>query len=184
MHRTIAMVLLAVLCGCSLAPQQPGVVTDRRPVSLFGPSWRWTDEQGEEVSFSRWRGSPLVVTAIFTSCTVRCPLTVEKLHLLDRGLHRRGIEGQFFLVTLDPQNDDRARLQRFKETRHLPPSWHMLRGSRQQTLELGRWLGVRAIYDSGHIDHDVRIAVFDAGGRLVRSFGGWDFDENTAVAVR
>jgi hypothetical protein len=44
-------------------------------------------------------------------------------------------------------------------------------------------LGVRATYDDEHIDHDVRIAVFDARGRLVRDFAGWDFDADQVVAA-
>ena len=50
-----------------------------------------------------------------------------------------------------------------------------------QTRALARMLGLRAVYEEGHIDHDVRIAVFDAAGRLVRTFVGWDFDEDQAA---
>jgi protein SCO1 len=135
------------------------------------------------VTLAQWRGVPLVVTAVFTSCTSRCPLTVEKVREVDAAFHRRGIPTQVLLVTLDPRTDDPGRLERFKEGRHLPEAWHFLRGSLDDTRELGRMLGVHAIYDDGHIDHDVRIAIFDASGRLVRDYAGWDFDADGATKL-
>jgi len=36
-------------------------------------------------------------------------------------------------------------------------------------------------YDTGHIDHEVRIAVLDGSGKMVRKFAGWSFDADEAV---
>jgi protein SCO1 len=178
MRWAIVAAVLFAAAGCAeLTPGDPRVALFERP-------WRWTDERGGDVRFAQWRGSPLIVTLFFTSCTTRCPLTIAKLHALDAALRRKGMTAQFALVTLDPQNDDPARLLRFKESRHLPESWHLLRGGPDETREIGRALGVRALRDDGHIDHDVRIAIFDQGGRLVRAFSGWDFDEDQATAAR
>jgi protein SCO1 len=127
---------------------------------------------------------PLVVTAIYTSCTERCPLTVEKLKRVDEAFRRHHVDDQVVLVTLDPERDTVERLRRFKAARNMPPSWHLLRGDLEQTREVARSLRLSAVYDDGHIDHDVRIAVFDRDGRLVRSFEGWSFDENDALVVK
>jgi protein SCO1 len=182
--RRLAIVLPLVFVGCGQATAPVAPEAASPGASLFERPWRWTDERGSEVAFSRWRGAPLIVTAVYTSCTERCPLTVEKLRKVDDAFRRSGIDGQIVLVTLDPAQDTLERLQRFREARHLPSSWHTLRGSLEETRELGRLLRVRATYDDGHIDHDVRIAVFDHDGRLVRNFEGWDFDENDAVVAR
>ena len=174
----LVLVLLSLAaCAQPVSPAAPG----RHGVDLFGRPWRWTDERGDAVAFSQWRGAPLVVTAIFTSCTARCPLTVEKLRDVDAAFRRRGTPRQFLLVTLDPRTDNPARLLRFKQERHLPDAWHLLRGNLDDTRAFGRMLGVRAIYDDGHIDHDVRIAVFDGARRLVREYAGWDFNPNQAA---
>jgi protein SCO1 len=174
----LAMGLPAIL-GC--APLSAPTAAVGRDAPLFAQPWRWTDERGAEVTFAAWRGVPLVVAPFFTSCTTRCPLTLEKLRDVDEAFRRKGVLGQFVLVTLDPATDSSERLARFKATRHLPDAWHILRGSLDDTRALGRSLGVRAMYDDGHIDHDVRIAVFDGAGRRVRDFGGWDFDPDQAV---
>jgi cytochrome oxidase Cu insertion factor (SCO1/SenC/PrrC family) len=183
-----ARVLLALsavaLPACSEAFASTGAEAPGPPVRLFDRPWRWTDEKGADVVFSRWRGAPLIVTAVYTSCTERCPLTVEKLRRVDDALRRRKIDTQVVLVTLDPDHDTLERLQHFKESRNVPASWRLLRGGLEETRELARMLRVRAIYDDGHIDHDVRIAVFNGEGLLVRSFTGWDFDDNDAIVAK
>ena len=183
MRRAVAItphLLLALLVvACAPASVSAGAVGATSV--LFEPPWRWTDEQGTAVTFSQWRGDPIVVTAIFTSCTTRCPLTIEKLEKLDAALRKKGKRAQFALVTIDPQNDDPARLLRFKQSHHLPESWHMLRGGIEQTRDLCRMLGVHAIVDDSHIDHNVRIAIVDSTGQIVRNFAGWDFDEDRAA---
>jgi protein SCO1/2 len=179
-RRALAAAVPFVLFSCAEVPATVGLST-AAPAHAYGGDWHWTDESGAEVTFSRWRGAPLVVTAVYTSCTTRCPLTIAKLRALDEAFLRKGLHGQFALVTLDPQTDDSARLRRYRDSRHLPPAWHMLHGGIEETRQFGRMMGVRAVYDDGHLDHEVRIAIFDRAGRLVRNFVGWNFDENEAA---
>ncbi len=150
---------------------------------LLDPSETWTDEAGHETRLADLLGEPVVLAPFFASCTVLCPLTVEKVRKLDQALRRKNIAARIVLVTLDPSHDAVDRLARFKQMQHVPGSWHLLRGTVHQTRALGHFLGVRAINDGGQIEHDVRIATFDASGRLVRIYGSWDFDEDEAAAL-
>jgi protein SCO1/2 len=170
------------LLGCGGAAGSAGWATRAAP-ALDQARWHWTDEAGEDVTLGRYAGSPVVLTAFFTSCTTRCPLTIERLRALDAAMRRRGIAGAFVLVTLDPRTDGPARLRRYKEEHGLPPSWHLLRGDLEETRALARALGLRAAYDDGHIDHDVRVAIFDRAGRLARTLDGWSFDEDQVAQV-
>jgi len=162
---------------------EKATIVDPASDPVHGP-WMWTDDDGHEVALAAFRGAPLIVTGIYTSCTERCPLTVEKVRKIDDAFRRHRIDHQVVLVTLDPEHDTVERLRRFKAARNMPPSWRLLRGSREQTHQVARLLRMDAIYDDAHIDHDVRIAVFDREGRLVRNFEGWSFDENDAVVAR
>jgi protein SCO1/2 len=183
-----ALAMGVALAGCassSVSRVTPGPVgISRATPSLFDEPWSWVDDHGVATTFGAFRGEPLVVTAIYTSCTVRCPFTVEKLEEVARAYQRSGRTARFFLVTLDPHTDTPERLHRFKEARHLPEDWHLLAGSDLDTRALSRRLDVRAMWDDGHIDHDVRIGVFDANGRLVRSYADWSFDAGAAVVSR
>jgi protein SCO1/2 len=178
-----AMVALAIT-ACSAVGSVPRAGSPRPSTSLFDEPWAWVDDRGAAVTFDRYRGTPAVVTAIYTSCTVRCPFTVEKLKAMAAAFERRGQAARFFLVTLDPRTDTPERLHRFKETRHLPEDWSLLSGSDADTRALSRLLDVRPMFDDGHIDHDVRIGVFDAGGRLVHNFADWSFEADVSVGSR
>jgi cytochrome oxidase Cu insertion factor (SCO1/SenC/PrrC family) len=145
------------------------------------PRGAWMDERGVAVDLAALRGTSVVFTAFFTSCTLRCPRTIEKLREVDEAFRRSGGAVPIVLVTLDPRTDTPDRLRRFREARRLPPNWRLLRGEEADTRRLARALGVAAAYDDGHIDHDVAISVFDATGRLARTFVDWSFDPNAAV---
>lgn len=161
----------------------PGAPASTSP-SVFSRPWRWIDEQGQSVALEQYSGAPFVLTAIYTSCTVRCPMTIEKLRSVDEAFRRRQRLVPIVLVTLDPHVDTPERLGRFKQSHRLPDHWHLLHGSDLDTRALGRYLAVHAAVDDGHIDHDVRISFFHSDGQLARSFEGWAFDADDGLGVR
>jgi protein SCO1 len=163
--------------GHGIARADPAAMISGQPW-LFQQPWVWRDDRGEVVTFSKWRGTPEVVTMFFRGCTLRCPQTLGKLRDVEAAFSRRKLPVHIVLVTLDPRNDTPDRLRDFKEAEHLSENtWHLLSGNDSATRELGRALGIRPSYDDSHIDHDVRIALFDSEGRLVRTFEGWHFDD-------
>jgi protein SCO1/2 len=185
----IALGSLCGLPGCATAPATAPPPPPAREaqqaspiqVSLFDHPWTWTDEQGKPVTFSRWRGQPLVVTAIFTQCKATCPRTVTKLRAMYDRFQHDGRQAQFLLVTLDPAHDTPEALRRFKTSAGFPDTWHLLSGSTADTVELRETLGIHVIEDGPHLLHDGHIMIFDAQGMATRAFGGWSLDEETAL---
>jgi cytochrome oxidase Cu insertion factor (SCO1/SenC/PrrC family) len=173
----VAMTLSVTLGAC--AGRTPAV-----PATAWVQQRVWRDERGADVALSDYQGAPFVLSAIYTSCTVRCPLTIQKLQVLDRAFASRGRVAPIVLVTLDPRLDTPARLARFKEAHRLPDHWHLLSGSAADTRALGRYLRLRVIDDDTHVDHDVRIAVFASDGRIAGSYSDWSFDADRAALVR
>jgi protein SCO1/2 len=168
--------------GCEPTAASTGAIApDRARISLFDRRWNWADEEGRPVTFAQWRGAPVVVTTIYTTCTRTCPLTVAKLRTVYEAFRRRGRDAQFLLVTLDPTVDTTERLHEYKESRKLPGQWHLLRGYPRETRELTDLLDIHVMDMDPHILHDARIAVFDARGMLSRSFECCDFDDDLAV---
>ena len=174
--------LVAASAGCSGA-RPAGSAASRAVTAPALPALAGHEDGDLSRGLASLRGTPFVLAPFFASCTVRCPLTIDKLRRFSAALERRHVDAPVVLFTLDPRNDDRARLERFKAARHLPVSWRVLRGGLEETQALARALGVRAATDDAHIDHDVRIALFDARGQLVRSFGDWDFDDDEAAGL-
>lgn len=168
--------VLVVAGAARLAP-----AAENPNANLYARTWRWTTELGEARTFEAWRGQILVVAPFYTSCRVRCPLTLRSLSAIAEAYRRAGRPVTFLLVTLDPQNDTPERLRRFKERSGLPVGWRLLSGSSADTRAFSEFLETRTATDAGHIDHQVRIAVFDRRGRLARNLHGWDFDITQAL---
>ncbi len=176
----VLLILTSSVAACASAPAQPdpGVGAARLVLQRA-----WIDEQGTRVALTDYRGAPFVLSAMYTSCTTRCPFTIDKLRNLDEAFRRRGVEARVVLVTLDPRTDTPDRLLRYKEAHHLPDHWHFLSGGDAETDAMARYLGVRLMRDDTHIDHDVRVAIFDSEGALVRRYAGWDFDVEEVVSA-
>jgi protein SCO1/2 len=184
----VRMALLAGIGACSpsaASPAQsplPDISTTDSHISLFSYPWIWTDEQGQSVAFSKWRGLSMVVTAMYTQCRATCPRTIAKLRQLDQTfrLEHRAVE--FVLVTLDPASDSPERLRRFKASERLPDSWHLLTGPMPMTRELSDLLDIHVVGGGPHLVHNARIVVFDRAGFPVHVFSGFSLDEEVDVA--
>jgi protein SCO1/2 len=171
------------LGACSVTPEPAAEARAATPVgaSLFGYPWLWTDEQGHSTAFAQFRGAPLIVTEIYTSCTSTCPRTVSKLRQLSARLLRAGRTAQFLLITLDPASDTPERLRRYKADEALPASWHLLRGSKRATDELTNVLDIHVLDGGSHLVHDAKIVVFDAEGRRTGTLGGSASDDEALL---
>jgi protein SCO1 len=177
---TLSMfVAAALLSGCtSIQGSTPDVgYAPQDRASVFTYPWVWTDERGERVTFSKWRGGPLVLTAIYTQCRTKCPRTIGKLREIHEAMRREGHAAQFLLVTLDPDGDTPERLRQFKESEGFPDSWHLLAGSVPDTRELADMLGIHVINMDAHLLHNSRILVLDSKGMPARTFGGLMLDD-------
>jgi protein SCO1/2 len=171
---TRALFLLVAASSLSCAPGTPRAA--HSPAEITERTW--SDERGQAVRLSTWRGTPLVVTMLYRACVSRCPMTLAKLRRVEAAFAAAGRPVGFVLVTLDPRNDTPARLANYKRSEGLDDaSWHLLGGDDESTKALSDFLRLRAFRDDTHIEHDVRVAVFDGSGRLARRFEGWSFAE-------
>jgi protein SCO1/2 len=170
----IACVVAAMAGGCA-ETWKPVTVPDGEVVfadlSVFGSPWVWLDDRGERVSLAKWRGTPLVVAAVYTTCVETCPRTIVKLRRVYDDFVRDGRRAEFVVVTLDPSIDTPERLRQFRKDRHMPEAWHLLTGSRQDTAQLMAMLDVDVMDMDTHLVHDSKITLFDADGRRTAWLG-------------
>jgi protein SCO1/2 len=164
-------------CGFERSAASPASATP------FAAGGQWSDERGSAVSLDDFRGHPFVLTMFYTACTVRCPLTVAKLRVIDEALRKRHEDLPIVVVTLDFREDTPERLASFKKSHALPGHWHLLHGDAAHTKALAARLGERVSYDDAHIEHEVRFAIVGADGEIARVYQGWDFDADDAVSA-
>lgn len=177
--RALAVLALS-LCACAQAPRPaPRAAADIDAEVLSAREWM--NESGARVSIMDYRGTPFVITGVETSCTSACPTTLEKVRGVDKTLRRHGVAANVLLVSLDPSHDTPAELARFKAARHLPQHWHLLSSNDVETHAFAKYLEVGDVKARVHGEHDVRIALFDSGGRQTHTFHGYDFDTDEAL---
>jgi protein SCO1/2 len=149
------------------------------------------DQEGTTRRLSDWRGQALAVTFVYT----RCPLP-DFCPALDRrfGELQRAISGDARLrdrvhllsVSFDPAHDTPAVIQAHAKTRGADPrTWSYLTGSPAAIDQFTSRFGVSPIADKNTAEtltHNLRTAVIDRKGRLVKIHSGNDWTVETLLA--
>lgn len=137
-----------------------------------------TDSRGEELPLAEFRGRPLVVSLIYTSCSSVCPPTTQAL--LDRVEDARQIlgAGAFAVLSVgfDARNDTPARLRAFAATQGVDDrAWHMATADGETLDRLLDDLGFSYRAAAGGFLHVSQTTILDAEGRVYRQVYGDDF---------
>lgn len=145
------------------------------------PDVTLVDSHGTAHSMSRWRGRVLAVTFIYTRCPVPdfCPrmdrhfAEVQRAMLDDPAL---ASAAHLLSVSFDPAHDTPAVLAAHARTVGADPrTWTLLTGDRAEIERFGARFGVSILPADAaaqEIVHNLRTAVLDREGRLVRIFNG------------
>lgn len=165
-------------CGCAVGKPANGHrdgQTERTPEaaltqSLFATNSTWSTDSGVKMTLAELEGRPCVLAFFFSSCSFKCPITVENLRQVEGSLPREArSQVRFVLVTLDPDADSCAVLRRYRSAHHLgAENWLLLRGGAAAVGALARKVGFAYQANGlGGFKHDSVISVLDASGRIV-----------------
>jgi formylglycine-generating enzyme required for sulfatase activity len=130
-------------------------------------------QDGKRIAFEAGSAHLRIVTMFYTSCPMACPLTIDTLRSIERGLtpaERARLE--VLMVTFDPAHDSPAVLKRVTVERHLDTSrWTLARTTAGDVRRLSARLDIpyRALPD-GRFNHaSVLILMDGAGHELART---------------
>ncbi len=120
--------------GWLLHPNLPLRKQVSLPVLGQVPDYTLTNQLGEAVSSTSFRGKVRVVTFLFTYCRGYCPLIAHNFMTLERLLRISGIADEVQLVSfnVDPHNTGPAEMKAFQEQYGWKPGnhrWEFLTGS-------------------------------------------------------
>jgi protein SCO1/2 len=145
------------------------------------PDEPFVDQNGDSRRLSEWRGKAVAVTFIYTRCPLPdfCPLmdrhfaAVQKAVAADPGLRDRV---HLVTVSFDPDFDRPPVLKAHAARAGADPAiWSFVTGDREDIDRFGSRFGVSIIRDekaAPEIVHNLRTAVIDAKGRLVKVLSG------------
>lgn len=155
------------------------------------PAAEFIDQNGRDRSLAEWRGRTLAVTFVYTRCPLPdfCPLmdrhfaAVQKLLDADAALAARV---HLLSVSFDPDYDTPAVLKAHAtRARADPTHWSYLTGSRDRIDAFAAAFGVAIMRGDdrmAEIVHNLRTAVIDRNGRLVKILNGNDWQPEQLMA--
>jgi protein SCO1/2 len=179
---TLALLIHGIALAAAAPTPLPGDSVYQLEASL-------TDASGRALEWRSLRGKPRVATLFYTSCKYICPLVVDSMRSIERGLtpDERSRIG-FVLVSMDPARDTPEALTRVMQERRLDAAaWTLLQPQPASLRGIAGILGIR--YRStadGEFNHSTALVLLDAEGRVLartEQLGG-EGDAQFLAAVR
>lgn len=156
------------------------------------PEYHFTNELGQAVSTTQFKGDAVGITFIFTRCPLPnfCPKMSSNFeHVQKKLLEMTNGPSNWHLLTIsfDPEFDTpeilKAYAQRFSaDEKH----WDFLTGDISEISTMSDQFGQMFWKDEGALNHNLRTVVIDASGRVQKIFQGnnWTPEEMVAEMVK
>ena len=154
------------------------------------PDGSFVDQGGRKRRFSDFRGSPVAMTFIYTRCPIAtfCPLMDRHFATLQKDMKADPALKGVKLVTIsfDPTTDTPEVLTKHAKSLDADLTrWTFLTGDRDDVDQFASRFGVaieRSLTDQRDITHNLRTAVIDADGKLVKSYTGNEWKPEQLLA--
>ena len=149
------------------------------------PDYHFTNELGEAVSLSQFKGQVLAFTFFFTSCPFPeyCPRMTSQFGEAEKQLEKMtNAPAQWHLLSIsfDPEHDTPRRLATYALAADYDKShWNFLTGDENQISGLAEQMGENYWHEGASIGHNLRTVVVDPSGRIRHIIGGskWTVEE-------
>lgn len=153
-------------------PQEAATAPARHPLL----DYKFTNQLGQAVSLSQFRGQALAIAFFFTRCPIPefCPRLSKNFQEASHKLATRSgapTNWHFLSVSFDPEFDTPPVLKAYGERYHYDPAhWSFLTGPSNKISELARLSDVKFAAEGGLFNHDFRTLIIDAAGHLQMAF--------------
>jgi protein SCO1 len=155
------------------------------------PDTPFVDQNGRKLKFvDAFKGHTVVVTFMYTRCPLPnfCPLMDRNFARIQEQLKSKPeLAKKVHLVTIsfDPATDTPPVLKQHAQTLHADPKmWTFLTGTRDDITQFGAPLGLSVMYeDDKSVTHNLRTAIIDPEGRLVKVYNGNDWTPDQIIAA-
>lgn len=154
------------------------------------PDGQFVDENGRKRAFSSLKGSPVVVTFMYTRCPLPtfCPLMDRHFASIQQTLETDPALKKVHLLSIsfDPLTDTPPVLKAHaRELLADPARWTFFTGDRDDIDRFAARFGVsvsRDLNDPLDITHTLRTAIVDAEGKLVKVYVGNEWTPSQVLA--
>ncbi len=185
--------ILSTLTPAYASPgEQPGVAFDgeaalRTSQAAIGRTLSeqsLVNRRGERVRISDYRGKPLLISFIYTSCYHSCSVFTRYLGEIVEVAREALGEDAFSVATIgfDAVNDSPGRMMIYASGQGIDvPDWSFLSGDVESIEALTTELGFTYAASPKGFDHMAQVSVIDGNGKVYRQIYGDRFDPPALV---
>lgn len=141
--------------------------------------YSFRSEDGGVMRLADYRGKPLVINLVYTSCADVCPMVVQTLaRAVEAGQAALGAD-RFSVVTVgfDAAHDTPERMRAFAKSQGVEfGNWRFLSSDAATVARLAEELGFVFYGSPKGFDHLAQTTVIDADGRVYRQVYGAEFE--------
>jgi cytochrome oxidase Cu insertion factor (SCO1/SenC/PrrC family) len=175
---------VVVLAACSTTTTQAGMAgqasnskamaaaaanPDLDPGTSMGgvaaPNFRLTNQFGQPISLSAFRGKVVILAFTDSECTTVCPLTTASMVAAKDLLGRAGDKVQLLGIDANPVANKTANVMAYSRSHGMVNQWDFLTGSSTQLRAVWKAYHIYVAIEKGNVDHTPALYVIDTRGR-------------------
>lgn len=142
-------------------------------------NYAFTKANGERVMLEDFRGKPLIISMLFTSCYKICPMTTRHLSkVVEKARDAMGEDSfNIAVIGFDTKNDTPDAMQYFANKQGISDkNWNLLSMTQEDVDALAKDTGFIYTPSSNGFDHLIQATIIDANGKIYRQVYGQVFD--------
>ncbi|MCW5702979.1 MAG: SCO family protein [Bradyrhizobium sp.] len=175
-----ALTLLQTVSAAAAPPLDPAAAIAKSTQALgrVVGDYSLTDSHGTPFSLAEYRGKPLIISLVYSSCSSVCPPTTQ--HTIDAVTEAGRVFGldRFAVLTVgfDARNDTVTRMAQFASQQGIKlPNWRVASGAPATITALLGDLGFSYRVVAGGFDHPTQTTILDRDGKVYRHVYGEAF---------
>ena len=137
------------------------------PAGVRAPQFELRDQDGEPISMRAFRGEPVIVTFLYTTCEDTCPIQAQ---IVRGALDQLGHDVPAIAIAVDPPRDTPERARAFLAEQRAIGRLDFVLGTRAELRPLWRDFAIRP--QSVTQEHQARITLVDPRGYQRVGFPG------------
>jgi cytochrome oxidase Cu insertion factor (SCO1/SenC/PrrC family) len=148
------------------AAQNPNLDVGTSLGNEAAPDFRLTNQFGQPMSLSQFRGKVVLLSFDDSECTTVCPLTTESMVLAKELLGKAGENVQLLGVDANPDAIAQSDVLSYTRAHGMVNQWDFLTGTLPQLKKTWTAYHIAVQIEAGQIDHTPALYVIDQRGTL------------------
>jgi cytochrome oxidase Cu insertion factor (SCO1/SenC/PrrC family) len=129
------------------------------------PDFTLTNQFGQKISLSAFRGKVIILAFTDSECTTICPLTTQSMLAAKQLLGKAGSQVQLMGVDANPAATAVSDVMSYSRSHGMVNQWDFLTGSRAQLASVWKAYHIYVAIEKGQVDHTPAVYIIDARGR-------------------